>query len=311
MKVWFQAYEEDLETVFSEAEKTLSKLPDSFRPAGLKFLDKFHVLKEGRSKNYISYLLPLWLRDCSHLSVEDSRKFALANIFGLLYFQIVDDVMDNPHSSPQEWLPLANLLQLEFISIYNTYFPAESPFWNYYRTYLQQWAEAVTHENRKDYFRDSPLGMAHKAAPVKLSIASSMILSGQTELIPVLEDAVDHTLITLQMLDDLKDWKKDLEDNNYNSLIAFVRIEERVSSEEVLSEEMIEQAIFIGDCLLRYAEFALAKHIHVEVVQQHAPHLRDFNHYLLEELQNIAVTIRNDRILLEKGGLNYWLSKNV
>ncbi|GIP22727.1 hypothetical protein [Paenibacillus sp. J22TS3] len=311
MEEWLTAYKGDMQVVFNEAEDIVSRFPVPFRSAGLDFLDKFHVLKEGRSKNYISYLLPLWLRECSKLSIIDSRRFALANIFGLLYYQLIDDVMDNPKSSPAESLPLASLFQLEFTSIYYSYFPEASPFWDYYRSYLQQWAAAVSREQEENYLQDNPLGMAHKAAPVKLSVASAMLLSNQPGLIAALDKAVDYTLITLQMLDDIKDWKQDLENNNYNSLIAFVRAELGVPNSQSLSEEEMDQTIFLGDCLLRYGEFANLNHIHVQSISEHSPHLRDFSIHMVNELQSIAMEIKNNRNLLIKGGLNYWLTKNV
>ncbi|MNS16938.1 hypothetical protein D3C72_486020 [compost metagenome] len=311
MEEWFHTYEEDLRWVFAEAERIIGEMPGTFRATGLKVLDQAHALKEDNSTNYISFLLPLWLRESAQLSIQDSRRLSLANIFGMLYFQIIDDVMDSPGEGSQEILPLANLLQLEFISIYSSYFPAESSFWGYYRTYLQQWAEAVTHENQENYYLDNPVGMAHKAAPVKLSVAGSLILSDQIPLIPRLEDATDYALITLQMLDDVMDWKKDMEEANYNSLVAFVRAELKIPADQVISEEQIEQAIYIDDCLIRYSEQALTNHLQVQAVYELAPHLRDFSHHLLEELLGVTKNIEKDRMMLQTGGLNYWLSKNV
>ncbi|MNX96847.1 hypothetical protein D3C86_1291880 [compost metagenome] len=274
-------------------------------------LDEAHALKEDNPNNYISFLLPLWLRNCSQLSVQDSRRLSLANIFGMMYFQTIDYVMDSPGEIAPELLPLANLLQLEFINIYSSYFPAESPFWDYYRTYLKQWADAVTHENQENYYLDNPVRMAHKAAPIKLSVAGSLILSDQIPLIPRLEDATDYALITLQMLDDVMDWKKDMEEANYNSLVAFVRAELKIPADQVISEEQIEQAIYIDDCLIRYSEQALTNHLQVQAVYELAPHLRDFSHHLLEELLGVTKNIEKDRTMLQTGGLNYWLSKNV
>ncbi|WP_433945635.1 hypothetical protein [Paenibacillus sp. SN-8-1] len=311
MEGWLHAYEEDMQWVFAEAERIIGEMPGTFGTTGLKILNQANVLKEDSSSNYISFLLPLWLRGCSQLSIPDSRRFSLANIFGMMYFQLIDDVMDSPGESSPEILPLANLLQLEFISIYSSYFPAESLFWSYYRTYLQQWAEAVTHENQENYFMDNPVRMAHKAAPIKLSVAGSLILSEQLSLIPVLEDATDNTLITLQMLDDAMDWKKDMEEANYNSLVAFIRAKLKIPADQAISREQIEQAIYIDDCLIHYSEQASANHFQVQAINEMAPHLRDFSHHLLEELLNVTKNIEKDRILLQTGGLNYWLSKNV
>ncbi|RUT30589.1 hypothetical protein EJP77_12235 [Paenibacillus zeisoli] len=311
MRDWFDAYREDMQWAFDEAERIIGDMPGVFGTTGRKMLDEAHALKEDNPNNYISFLLPLWLRSCSELSIQDSRRLSLANIFGMMYFQTIDYVMDSPGETAPELLPLANLLQLEFINIYSSYFPAESPFWNYYRTYLKQWADAVTYENEENYYLDNPVRMAHKAAPIKLSVAGSLILSEQISLIPKLEEATDYTLITLQMLDDVMDWKKDMKEDNYNSLVAFVRAELQIPTDQAISPEQIEQVIYIKDGLNRYAEQAAANHLQVEDINELVPHLRDFSYHLLEELRNAAKNIEKDRIVLQTGGLNYWLSKNV
>lgn len=311
MKDWFDAYREDMQWAFDEAEQIITKMPGVFRTTALKMLDEAHALKEDNPNNYISFLLPLWLRSCSQLSIQDTRRLSLANIFGMMYFQTIDYVMDSPGESPPELLPLANLLQQQFFHIYSSYFPAESAFWDYYRIYLQQWADAVTYENQENYFLDNPVRMAHKAAPIKLSVASSLMMSGQISLIPQLEDATDYALITLQMLDDVMDWKKDMKEANYNSLVAFVRAELQIPADQAVSAEQIEQVIYIKDGLNRYAEQAAANHLQVEAINELVPHLRDFSYHLLEELRNAAENIEKDRMLLQTGGLNYWLSKNV
>ncbi|USB34007.1 hypothetical protein [Paenibacillus sp. YPG26] len=311
MEKWYLEYEEDMQWILAEAERMIGEMPGHFRDRGLDLLEQADLLNKNNSNNYISFLLPLWLRNSSQVSIQISRRLSLANIFGMIYFQLVDDVMDSPGEGSAEILPLANLLQLEFISIYSSYFPADSPFWGYYRTYLQQWAEAVTQENQENFFIEHLVRMAHKAAPVKLAVAGSLILSDQVHLIPRLEDATDYALITLQMLDDVMDWKKDLGERNYNSLVAFVRAELKIPDEQGISHEQIEQAIYIDDCLIRYSEQASANHVQVQAVHELAPHLIDFSHHLLEELQNVTRNIERDRMLLQSGGLNYWLSKNV
>lgn len=309
--LWLSNYEEDLQQAFAEADKLLSALPPSFSQPARDFLDKFHVMKEHRSKNYICYLLPFWLQEKSGVSSADCRKIAIANIFGMLYYHLVDDLMDNPDARFKHQLPLADLIHFEFMSIYREYFPIGSPFWSYFRKYVGEWADAVTHENSNNFFLEHPVRVAHKAAPVKLSVAAICLLSSQMSQISLLEDSVDTVLITLQMLDDWMDWEKDLKEGSYNCLIALIQSKMGFPEHQRLTAEEIRHAIYTEGILLDYAQQAEAHHQSLLTVQSNARHLYDFHEFLYQNVQQGANQIETDRKILEKGGLEYWLSKKI
>nr|WP_110931584.1 class 1 isoprenoid biosynthesis enzyme [Paenibacillus bouchesdurhonensis] len=309
--LWLSNYEEDLQQAFAVADKLLSAFPTSFSQPARDFLDKFHVMKEHRSKNYICYLLPFWLQEKSEVSSADCRKIAIANIFGMLYYHLIDDLMDNPDARFKHQLPLADLIHFEFMSIYREYFPTGSPFWSYFRKYVSEWADAVTHENSNNFFLEHPVRVAHKAAPVKLSVAAICLLSGQEQMIPLLEDNVDTVLITLQMLDDWMDWEKDLKEGSYNCLIALIQTKKQLPENQRPTPEEIRHAIYTEDILLEYALQVEAHHRSLETVRPNARHLYDFHEFLYQNVQQGANQIETDRKLLEKGGLEYWLSKKI
>ncbi|MEK4509311.1 hypothetical protein [Paenibacillus sp. FSL K6-2524] len=311
---WLSNYEGELGQAFTKAEHILSALPDTFSGPALEYLDKFHVLKEDRSKNYICYLLPFWLHDNSGVSIHDCENFAVANIFGMMYYHLIDELMDDPSSQSPLHLPLANFIQYEFIQSYSNYFPSNSPFWSYYKKYVTEWAEAVTHEQLRDYFQDNPIAIAHKAAPVKLSIVSSLLLIERNDnhkLIPLLEDAVNTVLITLQMLDDWEDWEKDLQEGSYNCLISMVQNNLELRGERRPNPEEIRQALTASDLLLQYAQRAETHHESLEAIRSYSPHLYEFHDFLCKNLQQAARQLEKERSLLYQGGLAYWLSKNT
>lgn len=308
---WFTDYTEELELVFEEAVRRISGFPAPLDAAGLNYLDKFHPLKKDSTKNYICYLLPFWLREQTKLSSNTYRTLSLANVFVMLHFFVQDDFMDTETGAEERrlMLPLSNLFQAEYSRLYREYFPPDSPFWAYADTFLRQWAECVTRENEADYFREDPVRIAHKAAPVKLASTGALLLSGQEELIGPFSRQTDYTLLALQMADDWADWREDLETGSYNCLLSLIRTRRGMKPGELLTEDNVKQALFIHGCLRDYAEAASACSAGARTGLFHAPHMDAFHQSLLDDLLTEASRIDKERGLLELGGFTYLLSK--
>lgn len=307
---WLTNFEENLELVFSRAESILATFPDLFRNPALLYLDKFHPLKENRSKNYICYLLPFWLNEEIPIGLTEVQRITTANIMGMLYYHLIDEAMDNPAQVSKQQLPLAQLIHSELIRSYGSLFPASSPFWTYYDKYINEWAHAVTYENEQDFFHENPVRIGHKAAPVKLSIVAVMLLSGRESLISQLEEAVDLVLITLQLLDDWQDWEKDLSEGSYNCLVSLIQAELNLQERRPTVEEM-KQSIYVEGCLLRYSKKANANHHTLFNISSSFPLLYEFHAYLCNQLEEGAQRIEKDRNTLQRGGLEYLLSQQM
>lgn len=308
---WFTNYEKDLKLAFDQAEEVLSRLPEEFRNQALNYLDRFNPIQHPGPQNYICYLLPFWLQESAGLRTEDCRRLTVAMIFVMMYYHLIDEVMDEPETKDNKRkLPLAHLIQLEFWRIYMTDYPSSSPFWNYYRKYVAEWAQAVAFENESDFFQNNPVGIAHKAAPVKLTAVGALLLTGREERIPDYETAVDTALITLQMLDDWEDWEKDLQEGSYNALISVVQRELQIPADRRPTPEEIKQALYVRDILFTYA---IQTDDNTAVLARTAgelPHLQAFHEYLKQSLKDGAQSLRKERDLLTHGGLAYWLTKN-
>lgn len=310
---WFQPFEKDLVKVFAECGEIISGFPPPLNQTGLMYMQKFDVFEQGSAKNYICYLLPFWMQDLTSLPPNIYRKLSVANIFGMLYFFIQDDIMDTPaeRASPGMWkkqLALANLLYGQFSRIYQELFPSGSPFWTYLRDYVRDWTEGVVHESEHDDFRSHPLGIAKKAAPVKLGSTAALLLSGKSDLIPHVSRLMDYVLLTLQMMDDWADWEQDLQDGSYNCLLSLIKAERDKPRDYRLQRIEVEQSVFLGDTLNRYAVIAAESHESLRNLPIYAPHVISFHETLLKELQTEAAEIHNGRQTLQHGGLHYYLS---
>ncbi|MDU4696858.1 MULTISPECIES: hypothetical protein [Paenibacillus] len=305
---WFNSFEHDLEFAFDQAETILLGLPEEFREQAVNYLGKFHALKKSGSQNYICYLLPFWLQEAAGVTTEDSRELTVAMILAMLHYHLIDEVMDDPGSNDKRKLPLANLIQIEFAHIYARFYSTSSPFWNYYRKYTAEWAEAVSLENQQDFFQDNPVQIAHKASPVKLSVAGMLLLTDRDALIPTFEAAVDAVLVTLQMLDDWEDWEKDLREGSYNSLISVVQHELQIPPDRRPTPEEIKHALYVRDILYIYAKQTDQNAAILEVNAPDLIHLRDFHEYLRQNLKQGAQSLQQERNMLTQGGLAYLLS---
>jgi hypothetical protein len=303
---WYTRYKNQLEQVYLEAERRIAAFPEPLNAIGLAYAEKFNPVKQDSGKDYICSLLPFWVKEPSGISDNQCEKLALANVYGMLYFFIQDDVMDSkPSSRWKEKLALGNLLQLEMFSLFRELFPSNSVFWNYYHRYVTTWADSVVNEDRQDYFVNDPIRTAGKAGPVKIASTGALLLTGRTELIAKLEHAIDIVLMTLQMADDYADWKEDLADGSYNGLLAMIAADR--SDGNPLTEKDAENAIYIRGCLKPYVQLAEDNHSLIVAMEAGAVELVDFHAFILNHLNQTHETIELNKRLLFKGGFNYFL----
>ncbi|WP_054956248.1 class 1 isoprenoid biosynthesis enzyme [Paenibacillus dakarensis] len=310
---WFKPYEHELLEVFAECRIRIDGFLPPLNDIGLQYMRKFDVFQQGSAKNYICYLLPFWMKDQTSLSPDVYRSLSAANIFGMLYFFIQDDIMDtHPKDSiPGMWkhqLVLANLLYTEFIHIYLDFFPSHHPFWSYFRSYIQDWSEGVIHESQHNYFHHNPIHISKKAAPVKLGSTAVLLLADRHDLVEEAADLLNNVLLTLQMMDDWADYEQDLADGSYNCLLSLIQSVNNLPHNYRLNTEEVQRAIYLYEVLDSYADIASATHSRILNSSLNAPHVISFHKALLDELLIEAEHIKNGRKMLERGGLNYYLS---
>lgn len=292
---WLNLYQQALERVnlygYPFNEKARTYITKSLNPI------------EKKPKNYISYFLPFWIKELTGLSNEVCSKISLACSFGMLSFFIQDDLMDEPSFNKAEDFALAQLFAYEMQKVFLELFESGSVFWNYYGTYLKEWAEGVTGEASDDYFVNSPLLVAKKASPVKLGSTAALLLSQQSDLIPSVEHVVDLTLVSLQMSDDWLDWEEDLVSGSYNCLVS--HIQHIYRPEPPLTAKAIKNHIYVQNALMSYAEQA---RLQVKKAVHHLPdltYLHAFHRDIADILQEAAYEIELKKRSLLSGGFYY------
>jgi hypothetical protein len=309
---WFTDYEAELRDVFRDAEQMIGGFPPPLHDRGLAYLYKFHPYKEGSTKNYICYLLPFWLKELDGVNERTCRDMALAGVFVMLHFFVEDDLMDTAPAEWKEQLALAHMFQLEFVTIYNRSFAADSPFWPHYRQYMTEWASGVAVERGADDYFLNPVRIAHKASPVKLASAGVLVQAGMEKIVPHVSDAVDRVLITLQMTDDRADWEEDLQLGSANGLLAYIRREKGLGEDVLLDREAVLSFIHIQGGLAGYARMAEERHgLLFDGGETTIRHLSDFHLFLISGLQREAAEMEQMKNRLLQGGFYYWMSKEL
>ncbi|WP_435169481.1 hypothetical protein [Paenibacillus glycanilyticus] len=303
---YFDPYRTELQLVFSEAKRRIAHFPEPFNESGLAYLRKFDVFERESSKNYICYLLPYWINESATIPIDQCRMLSLSNVFSMLYYFLQDDVMDETPAAWKEQLALAHLFHIELEAILRELFAANSPFWSYRQRYVNEWASAVVHEDKHDYFMTDIVRVAKKASPLKLASTGVLLLAGQPEKIANVEELVDYSLVLLQMADDLTDWEDDLTEGNYNCLLSMIHAK-RQSVHPLLTKE-VESYIYDRGLMTEYcnrSKEVLSFLGNGEI--DNAP-LLSFSQFTYEGIASFTNRVEQTRRTLLSGGLDYILS---
>ncbi|GLX66266.1 hypothetical protein [Paenibacillus glycanilyticus] len=301
-------YASELQLVFSEAKRRITDFPEPFAQAGLAYLQKFDVFERASSKNYICYLLPYWINEVAPIPISQCRELAIANVFNMLYYFLQDDVMDESPAAWKEQLALAHLCHAELEAILRGLFTAESSFWHHGQQYVQEWASAVVHEDKHDFFKTDFIKVAKKASPLKLASTGVLLLADRQELIAQVDQLVDLALVLLQMADDLADWEEDLQEGNYNCLIAIIH-DKRHSTLPLQAHE-IESYIYDRGLLIDFCARGKTILDTLNHSQFHVRPIFSFGVSIYDGLASFSEKVEHTKRTILLGGFDYILSNN-
>jgi hypothetical protein len=202
----------------------------------------------------LEWSLPGWLGAALALDVPAVIDLTLANVFGLAYIKLQDDLIDDEiveHNRPAALL-LSTVLHRKWLLVYAGLFAGGSPFRRYFEQYLTEWAQA-TWASRQEQSRpwatwseDDLLILGHRGAPLKICAAAGCLLAQRTELIPQLESALDHLLSGAVLLDHALDWSDDLVAGRYNAFVAYASALPQAPANEAANRHAVTEELLVG-----------------------------------------------------------------
>jgi hypothetical protein len=177
----------------------------------------------------LEWSLPGWLGDALGLPVAPAADLTLANIYGLAYVRLQDDLADGEIAEGDRpaVLMLSAVLYQKWLLTYTRLFSGGSPFWSFFEQYMAQWVSATLRSHRppatafRDYEEADLRGLGERGAPLKICAAGACLLAGRDQLIPQLASTLDHLLIGAVLLDHAQDWIGDLVSYRYNAFVAY------------------------------------------------------------------------------------------
>lgn len=305
-------YSDEIVQIFGEASAQLQTLPEELKEQALALLSRCYPLdrKDNEGPNMISYLLPYWVGETLGSPIELCRELAVGNVYGMLSFFLLDDVMDEKREVRRS-LALSTLLNQRFLEVYQRCFPGDSQLWACYHRYLAEWADAMYREVDEPMDPRDPGRLARKAAPVKLCAAALLLQAGRAQEIRGMETAIDLALAVLQLSDDWTDWQEDLPTASCNAFLVLLRENLQLEASEVLDESMVKRSIYREMALGEFAALASGYADQLSAMKDAPASLQMFSSSIAQSLQSKENEIR-DRYdgLLNDGGFSIYLTVN-
>lgn len=244
-----------LRSIQRQFDELVETFPTELRAAIIRPYDRDDFDSPGR----LSLMaLPFWVGERLSVPHQASRDMAVGNLFLLHCFQSFDFIVDGdrPDTSNRAQVVLGNLCYLQVLRHYQPYFPAGSSFWKRMEKYWYEWGESILWEveeigTRRPIAEKHLQRAAHKAAALKICPTGLALLAGQPDLIPILEQSVDLMHTIMQLVDDLKDWREDLQHHRYNAFLGLLAADQHMAGGHMLTQEDVAEA-FGSDVLERY-----------------------------------------------------------
>lgn len=314
---WLYAFSSELKIVFDGVKKRIQRYPAEFRHDADYFLDLYDVTKPGFCMECMSFMIPFWLMDTLKLGTDSAIKISTANLMGLFYFLLQDEIIDAEiNNSNHRMLPLSNLFYLDFMELYHSLFPCASQFWKYVRKYVMQWTRSMALERREPRRSKNLRGEydikahAYKSAPQKVAVAASCFLTGNSKRISKLSEVVDYTTASLQLMDDWQDWKDDLNSNHYTYFLSQVMKCNNITKLSEVNEFHFTQAVYCYGIFDKLE--AIVNENHEFIKKQHGvPYFVEYHLSILEKFKEKRTAVNNSMNAILFGGFGNWLNNQL
>lgn len=175
----------------------------------------------------LEWSLPWWLGEALGLTTGQARSLVLANVFGLTYIRLQDDLVDGVVASASQVSArlLGTALLRTWLELNMDLCAAAPAFWRSFDSYLQQWLAAtwLSHQPVPRFSiadRADLLVLAQRGAPLKSCAAAACVLADRRDRLAQLETLLDDLLIAAVLLDHAQDWAEDVAAGRWNAFVA-------------------------------------------------------------------------------------------
>ncbi len=177
----------------------------------------------------LEWSLPRWLGDALSVEPAHSSELVLANVYGLAYIRIQDDLLDGD-APPAERVTagrLSDALYPAWLAVYRRLLGSEPAFWARFEQYLAQWRQATLASTQpmptslRAFTAADFATLGQRGAPLKVCAAAACILAQRQEWLPPIEAILDELLIAAVLLDHAVDWRADLAAGRANAFVAY------------------------------------------------------------------------------------------
>lgn len=198
----------------------LDSLPSNLAESGK---NQFSERAKNRGSGpCITFYTPFWYADVfGERDRETIKQIAMGSIYLYHFVTLKDDVLDRQGINTNEYLLLSDVMLEKSLEIYSQ-FASRRELTLHFNKFMHQWNHAEAYLNRHQgrmvpYQAKDFQMMGEKAAALKLCLPAFNGIRQQQKphLSEYIDKAVDATVIGFQLMDDLLDWREDLENDFY------------------------------------------------------------------------------------------------
>jgi hypothetical protein len=185
---------------------------------------------DGRLGRPVPYLA-FWFADALGLKDKQTiRQLAASLMYISIWVSIKDDLQDGRAAingkiaCDNAYVCLANIYFSKYINIFREMFTSESRFWYILTNCLDQWSKyeswsfLYSYNNNTDPLSEKFLSKASSYLPAIMlpSLAAIALVTRNHTKIPLVAEFLKHYWMAWKIVDDIRDWQKDLKVRRYN-----------------------------------------------------------------------------------------------
>jgi len=241
--------------VRSQVDAALADEPADLIELGTRLLDRLSPPNWA-----LEWSLPGWLGRALGLHASAIAALTLANVYGLAYVKLRDDLSDGEISEGDRpaALTLAMTFHRRWLLTYTGLFPGDSPFWSFFERYMAQWIAATLRSRQalgkpfRDYDEADLRGLGERGAPLMICAAAVCLLARQEGLIPSFEAMLGHLLTGAVLLDHALDWSDDLAAGRYNVFVAYASALPQTFAYKGANRRAVAEELMVGNAARPY-----------------------------------------------------------